>query len=91
MRLETVESMYKLALDPVSGRVFWTTDLRSGPETIDFANANNSGGGGTLNLAGASAPESIRGMAVDPEQPHLLAGSRRKGLFASLAAVAAAI
>jgi hypothetical protein len=62
----TVEDIYKLALDPASGRVFWSNEPGgSSPETINFANANNTGGGGSLNLSGASVPEGITGMAVD--------------------------
>ena len=84
----TVESIYKLALDPIAGRVYWSTDLTgSGPESIAFANANNSGGGGTLSLAGASPPESIRGLAVDPagNRIYFLDSKGKRVSFASLA------
>ncbi len=61
-----VENIYKLAIDPVGGRVYWTFNSGSENQFIAFANANNTGGGGTLNLAGATPPENIRGLAVDP-------------------------
>lgn len=82
-----VESIYKLALDPVGGRVYWSFDPPgAGPESIAFANANNTGGGGTLNLAGATPPENIRGLAVDPAGNRIYwldTGEERVG-FASL-------
>ena len=84
----TVESIYKLALDPVAGRVYWSYDPTGpGPESIAFANANNTGGGGTLSLAGASPPEDIRGLAVDPAGNHIyfLDAKGKRVSFASLA------
>lgn len=60
----TFEGPYKLAFDPVGGRVFWANSETAKPEIVSFANVNNSGGG-DLNLAGAPAPESIYALAVD--------------------------
>jgi DNA-binding beta-propeller fold protein YncE len=60
----TVEEPYKLAVDVVHGRVYWVNS-KPAPETIGFANLNNSGGGGTLSL-GAVEPESITAVVVDP-------------------------
>lgn len=60
----TVDDPYKLAIDPVSGRVFWG-NTGTTPDSIGFANLNNSGGGGTLPLAGASIPTGIHALAVD--------------------------
>jgi DNA-binding beta-propeller fold protein YncE len=56
-----LESPYKIAIDPVAGRVYWANQ-----KSIGYANANNTGGGGTLNTTGAPAPESITGIVVDP-------------------------
>jgi phage FluMu protein Com len=61
----SVESPYRLAVDPVNGKVYWNNS-ESNPDVIAFANADNTGGGGTLDLTGAVPPTSIRGLAVDP-------------------------
>lgn len=61
----TLDGPYKISLDPAAGKVYWAN---SDPvlNTISYANANNSGGGGDLNLAGAPAPEGITGLSTDP-------------------------
>ncbi len=60
----TVEAPYRLAVDPASGKVFWANTENS-PFTIAFANLDNSGGGGVLNLTGATAPTNLNALAVD--------------------------
>ena len=54
---------YKIALDPVNGRVYWGNHPEGGPDTIAYANVNNTGGG-TLSLS--KEPESSYAFAVDP-------------------------
>jgi hypothetical protein len=60
----TVSSPYKIALDVVNGRVYWANTTPN-PDTISFANVNNTGGA-NLDLSGAPAPVSITGLSVDP-------------------------
>jgi len=56
-----IDNPYKLAIDPVAGRVYWANN-----ENIGYANANNTGGGGTLDTTGAPTPENITGIVTDP-------------------------
>ena len=80
----TLESPFRLALDPVAGRVYWD-NAKLGPDVISWANVNNSGGG-DLNLSGATPPESVNGFALDPAGGRLywLNNSKKKISFASL-------
>lgn len=57
----TVEDPEQIAVDPAVGKVYWTND----DDTISFANLNNSGGGGNLDLSGATAPDGLTGLAVN--------------------------
>ncbi len=41
----TVDDPYKIALDPVNGRVYWGNHPETGSESIAYANVNNTGGG----------------------------------------------
>lgn len=64
----SLKRAYRLGIDPVAGRIYWGDEPEVGGKTVPgifFANTNGSGGG-QLNLTGASAPESIGGLAVDP-------------------------
>jgi DNA-binding beta-propeller fold protein YncE len=56
-----VDNPYKIAVDPVGGKVYWANS-----ESISYANAANSGGGGTLDTTGAPTPNSITGIVTDP-------------------------
>jgi hypothetical protein len=58
----TVANPYKIGLDPVNGRVYWGNHPEGGPDTIAYANVNNTGGG-TLSLS--KEPESIYAFAID--------------------------
>ena len=49
------------ALDPAHGRIFWA----NGNAKISFANLDGSGGGGTINTAGATITDPV-GLALDP-------------------------
>jgi DNA-binding beta-propeller fold protein YncE len=60
----TLIEPYKIGLDPVNGRVYWGNNPSGEDITIGYANANNTGGGGTLPLS--KAPENVWGIAVDP-------------------------
>jgi hypothetical protein len=60
----SLESPYKIALDPVAGKVYWA-NTKPEPNSISWANVNGSGGG-NLDLSGAPAPEGITGLSVDP-------------------------
>jgi hypothetical protein len=79
-----LEGPYKVALDLASGRIFWANSTPA-INTISFANLNNTGGG-DLSLAGASAPEGISGLSVDPTTSRLywLDTTTKKVSFASL-------
>ncbi len=82
-----VEDIYKIALDPVGGRVYWSSEpSTSSSEVISYANANNTGGGGVLNLSGATPPVNIRGLSVDPagQRIYWLDADEEKVGFASL-------
>jgi hypothetical protein len=59
----TLEEPYKIAIDTVHNRVYWSNEKTDG---ISFANADNTGGGGNLDLTGATPPEYIDGLSVDP-------------------------
>jgi hypothetical protein len=58
----TVEGPVRVAIDTATGKVYWAN---GGQSEIAFANLDNSGGGGTLDLTGAPAPGGIRSLAVD--------------------------
>jgi hypothetical protein len=58
------EACCRIAIDPVGGRIYWV-DEGPNPNTIGFANLNNTGGVGTLNLAGSTVAPSDSGLAVD--------------------------
>jgi DNA-binding beta-propeller fold protein YncE len=60
----TLASPYKVALDPVAGRVYWANTTPN-PDVISYALVN-SGGGGDLDLTGATPPNPISSLAVDP-------------------------
>jgi hypothetical protein len=79
----TMDDPYKIALDPAGGRVFWANN---GPpvSTISYANLNNTGGG-NLATTGATPPESIRGLSVDPSSGRLYWLDQKRVSYASLA------
>ena len=60
-----LEGAYRIAIDTAGGRVYWGNNPLSGESSISYANLNNSGGG-SLSLAGASTPQNISGLAIDP-------------------------
>ena len=82
----TLSGPYRIGLDPVGGRVYWDNTTPN-PDVISYANANNSGGGGNLNLTGAPAPTFISGFSVDPAGGRLywIDETGKKIGFASLA------
>jgi DNA-binding beta-propeller fold protein YncE len=82
----TLDSPYKIALDTVHGKVYWA-NTGTALDVISFANANNTGGGGDLDLTGATPPEGITGFSVDPAGSRLywLENTEEKVSFASLA------
>lgn len=59
----TVNRPGQVALDLAGGRIYWSN---YGNDTISFANLNNSGGGGNLDLTGATTPTNITGLSVNP-------------------------
>ncbi|HEX6456526.1 MAG TPA: NEW3 domain-containing protein [Solirubrobacterales bacterium] len=81
----TLENPYRFAIDPVGGKVYWA-NTGPNPDAIGFANANNTGGGGNLDLTGAPAPEGITGLAVDSvgKRIYWLDNTAEKVGFASL-------
>jgi DNA-binding beta-propeller fold protein YncE len=54
----------RIAVDPSGGRVYWVNTGPS-PDTIGYANLDNSGGGGQLNLTGSTVEPGGEGLAVD--------------------------
>jgi hypothetical protein len=54
----------RIAIDPVGGRVYWVNSGAS-PNSIAYANLNNTGGGGELNLTGSTVEPGGEGLAVD--------------------------
>jgi DNA-binding beta-propeller fold protein YncE len=61
----TVDGPYRLTVDAVHGRVYWMND-EAEPPTISYANADNTGGGGDLDLMGEAPPSDPHGIVVDP-------------------------
>jgi len=77
----TLDTPYKIAIDPVGGRVYW-----GDTESIGYANANNTGGGGTLDTSGAPPVAGPNGLVVDPAGGRIYwLDSKEKIGFASLA------
>jgi len=59
----TVDDPGPIALDIAGGRVFWAN---YSTDTISFARLDNSGGGGNLDISGATPPSTISGLSVNP-------------------------
>jgi DNA-binding beta-propeller fold protein YncE len=59
----SLDGAYRIALDPVAGKLYWGNNV-IGPDSIFFANVNNTGGG-SLSIAGATPPSSVDGIVVD--------------------------
>jgi hypothetical protein len=70
----------RIAIDPVGGRVYWV-NTGATPNTINYANLNNTGGGGELNLTGSTVEPGGEGLAVDDATGRLyfLGGSNEIG------------
>jgi hypothetical protein len=61
-----LEDPEAIAVDPAGGRVYWSNNGEGlSPDTISFAKLDNSGGGGNLDLSGATQPDGIYGLAVN--------------------------
>ncbi len=58
----TLEHPWALAIDPTSGRIYWSNEVTDG--SISYANLDGSGGG-DLNTSGATK-EDPEGIAIDP-------------------------
>ena len=52
-----------VAIDPATNKIYWANTSN---ETISFANLDDTGGGGTLNITGATEPDGPRGVAINP-------------------------
>lgn len=78
-----VAEPYKLAVDPVSGRVYWA-NTENTPYSIAFANLNNTGGGGTLDLTGAPLFEGVNAVAVANGRVYWLDSGKKLIGFASV-------
>jgi hypothetical protein len=64
----TVDGPRGVALDPATGRIYWSNILVGGPldqDTISYAQLDGSGGGGLLNTAGIQVLQPF-GIALDP-------------------------
>jgi hypothetical protein len=59
-----LEDPEAIAVDPAGGRVYWSNNGAT-VDTISFAKLDNSGGGGNLDLSGATQPNGIYGLAVN--------------------------
>ncbi len=59
----TVDDPGQIAIDPASGRIYWGNYA---DDTIGYANMNNSGGGGNLDLSGATLPNTITSLSINP-------------------------
>lgn len=70
----------RIAIDPAGNRVYWVNEGPS-PNTIDYANLDNTGGGGELNLTGSTVEPGGEGLAVDDANGRLyfLGGSNEVG------------
>jgi DNA-binding beta-propeller fold protein YncE len=60
----TVNSPDGVAIDPATGRIYWAN--AAGTAQISFANLNDTGGGGDLDLTGVPAASNPIGPAIDP-------------------------
>lgn len=59
-----LEDPEAIAVDPAGGRVYWSNNGAIA-DSISYANLNNSGGGGNLDLSGATPPDGIYGLAIN--------------------------
>jgi len=59
-----LEDPEAIAVDPAGGRVYWSNNGATN-DTISFAKLDNSGGGGNLDLSGATPPNGIYGLAIN--------------------------
>lgn len=59
----TVNDPGPVAIDLADGKIFWAN---YGDDTISFAKLDNSGGGGNLDLSGATPPSTISGLSINP-------------------------
>lgn len=73
----------RVAIDPVGGRVYWV-NTGTTPNTISYANTNNTGGGGTLNLTGSTLEPGGEGIAIDSATGRLYFTAGDKIGFANL-------
>jgi DNA-binding beta-propeller fold protein YncE len=54
----------RIAIDPVGGRVYWVNTTPD-PNSIGYANLDNTGGGGELSLTGSTVEPGGEGLSVD--------------------------
>jgi hypothetical protein len=59
----TVKRPGQVALDLAGGRIYWSNYEN---DSISFAKLDNSGGGGNLDLTGATTPTNISGLSINP-------------------------
>jgi DNA-binding beta-propeller fold protein YncE len=73
----------RIAVDPAGGRVYWVNS-KPNPNTINYANLDNSGGGGVLSYAGSSLEPGGEGLAVDEAAGRLYFLGKEKLHYANL-------
>lgn len=62
---EVVNPCCRIAIDPAGGRIYWMNLFGPSESGIAYANLNNTGGGGELDLTGSTLEPSGEGLAVD--------------------------
>ena len=73
----------RITIDPVGKRVYWVNGGAT-PNSIGYANLDNTGGGGELNLAGSTVEPGGEGLAVDDASGRLYFLGGEKVGYASL-------
>ncbi len=62
---EVVNPCCRIAIDPEGGRIYWMNLFGPSEAGIAYANLNNTGGGGELDLTGSTLEPGGEGLAVD--------------------------